>query len=119
MGRKRIRAPRQPTHGVARGRIQRAVLGSLMRGETLKVPVTAKKVGKRTPAGMTRGSWAGMLRRLSNAGYRVERGNDDYADGLYDTYRLVRVVEGRRKHDTADLDVRGVQENGCAREQPT
>lgn len=94
MGRRRIRPARQPTYGVARGSIQRAVLSSLMRGETLRVPVTAKSAGKRAPAGMTSAAWSGMLKRLALAGYHVERGNNDYADGLFDTYRLKRLVDG-------------------------
>lgn len=78
--------------GVARGVIQRAVLGQLLAGKGVRVPVTAKTTGRRGPAGMTAGAWQGMQRRLRDAGYCVERTNDDYASGCFDLYRIRQML---------------------------
>ena|SRR6266487_1614191 len=93
MGRKRIRLEPNPTDGIARGVLQRAVLSRLLAGDVITVPASGRGRVRRPPAGMTRLAWTAFQRRLKLRGYQLEWAPNDYASALFDTYRLTRLFD--------------------------
>lgn len=83
MGRRRIRPPRGPEHGVARGWRQRAVMEALLAGDA--VTITTHPAARRptAPSGITETAWRGFRERLANAGFVLQYDQERFGHWRY------------------------------------